>query len=72
MKFRVIVSLFAVALLAFGTTLPSFAAPASNIAQADAVITDMAQAFKRGDRKRLTAGPCFSFVGNRRGLECHL
>jgi soluble lytic murein transglycosylase len=55
MKFRVIVSLFAVALLAFGAALPSFAAPASNIAQADAVITDMAQAFKRGDRKRLTA-----------------
>jgi soluble lytic murein transglycosylase len=55
MKFRVIVSLFASAFLAFGAVQPSLAAPASNNTQADAVITDMAQAFKRGDRKRLTA-----------------
>ena len=55
MKFRVIVSLFASAFLAFGAVQPSLAANASNNAQADAVITDMAQAFKRGDRKRLTA-----------------
>jgi soluble lytic murein transglycosylase len=55
MKVRVIVSLFAGVFLAFGTLQPSFATNASNNAQADAVITDMAQAFKRGDRKRLTA-----------------
>ena len=55
MKFRVIVSLFASVFLAFGAVQPSLAANASNNAQADAVITDMAQAFKRGDRKRLSA-----------------
>jgi soluble lytic murein transglycosylase len=55
MKFRVIVSLFTSAFLAFGAVQPSLAAPASNNAQADAVITDMAQAYKRGDRKRLSA-----------------
>jgi len=54
MKFRVIVSLFASVFLAFGAVQPSVAAPTNN-AQADAVITDMAQAFKRGDRKRLSA-----------------
>ena len=48
-------SLFASVFLAFGAVQPSLAANASNNAQADAVITDMAQAFKRGDRKRLTA-----------------
>ena len=55
MKFRVIVSLFASVFLAFGTVQSSVAAPSAHNAQADAVITDMAQAFKRGDRKRLTA-----------------
>ena len=55
MKVRVIVSLFASVFMAFGAVQPSLAAPASNNAQADAVITDMAQAFKRGDRKRLSA-----------------
>ena len=55
MKVRVIVSLFASVFIAFGAVQPSLAAPASNNAQADAVITDMAQAFKRGDRKRLSA-----------------
>jgi len=55
MKLFVIVSLFTSVLLALGAAQPSLAAPASNNAQADAVITDMAQAFKRGDRKRLTA-----------------
>jgi soluble lytic murein transglycosylase len=55
MKFRVIVSLFASVFFAFGAVQPSLAANASNNAQADAVITDMAQAFKRGDRKRLSA-----------------
>lgn len=55
MNVRVIVSLFASVFLAFGAVQPSLAANASNNAQADAVITDMAQAFKRGDRKRLSA-----------------
>jgi soluble lytic murein transglycosylase len=55
MKVRVIVSLFASVFIAFGAVQPSLAANASNSAQADAVITDMAQAFKRGDRKRLSA-----------------
>jgi soluble lytic murein transglycosylase len=55
MKFRVIVSLFASVFLAFGAVQPSLAAPATNNAQADTVITDMAHAFKRGDRKRLSA-----------------
>ena len=54
MNVRVIVSLFASVFLAFGAVQPSLAANASNSAQADAVITDMAQAFKRGDRKRLS------------------
>ncbi len=55
MNVRVIVSLFTSVFLAFGAVQPSLAANASNNAQADAVITDMAQAFKRGDRKRLSA-----------------
>jgi soluble lytic murein transglycosylase len=55
MKFRVIVSLFASVFIAFGAVQPSVAAPPANNTQADAVITDMAQAFKRGDRKRLSA-----------------
>ncbi len=54
MKFRVIVSLFASVFIAFGTVQPATAAPSQN-SQADVVITDMAQAFKRGDRKRLSA-----------------
>ena len=54
MKFRVIVSLFAGVFMAFGVVQPSIAAPSNNV-QADAVITDMAQAYKRGDRKRLSA-----------------
>ena len=55
MNVRVIVSLFTSVFLAFGAVQPSLAANASNNAQSDAVITDMAQAFKRGDRKRLSA-----------------
>ena len=55
MKVRAIVSLFACVLLTLASVQPSLAAPASSTAQADAVITDMAQAFKRGDRKRLSA-----------------
>ena len=55
MKVRVIVSLFASFFLTLAAVQPSLAAPASGNAQADAVITDMAQAFKRGDRKRLSA-----------------
>ena len=56
MNVRVIVSLFTSVFLAFGAVQPSLAANASNNAQADAVITDMAQAFKRGDRKRGRGG----------------
>ena len=53
MKLSVILSLFASVLLA---TAPSaHAASVQTNPQADAVITDMAQAFKRGDRKRLSA-----------------
>ena len=55
MKFRVIVSLFASVFLTFGALTPGVAATVLTNPQADAVITDMAQAFKRGDRKRLTA-----------------
>lgn len=56
MKLSVIVSLFAGATLAL--QLFSTAAQAVSVTtdpKADAVITDMAQAFKRGDRKRLSA-----------------
>jgi soluble lytic murein transglycosylase len=55
MNIRVIVSLFASFFVTLAAVQPSLAAPASSSAQADAVISDMAQAFKRGDRKRLTA-----------------
>jgi hypothetical protein len=44
MKFRVIVSLFACVFVTLAAAQPSLAAPASNVTQADAVITDMAQA----------------------------
>jgi len=56
MKLSVIVSLFSSATLALALSTPTaFAAPSASDAKADAVITDMAQAFKRGDRKRLSA-----------------
>ena len=55
MKLSVIVSLFTSVFLTFGTLSPSVAATVATNPQADAVIIDMAQAFKRGDRKRLTA-----------------
>ena len=55
MKFRVIVSLFASVFVTLAAVQPSLAAPSASNTQADAVITDMAQAFKRGDRKRLSA-----------------
>ena len=55
MKFRVIVSLFACVWMTFGVLSPCVAAPLAPNIQADAIVTDMAQAFKRGDRKRLTA-----------------
>jgi soluble lytic murein transglycosylase len=56
MKFRVIVSLFASVFLTLGTLSPALSSPAaSSEAKNDAVISDMAQAFKRGDRKRLSA-----------------
>jgi soluble lytic murein transglycosylase len=61
MKFSVIVSLFASAFLTLGALNPAFtpalAAPSESKSEAksDAVISEMAQAFKRGDRKRLSA-----------------
>jgi soluble lytic murein transglycosylase len=56
MKFRVIVSLFASVFLTFAPLSPALSSPsASTEAKNDAVISDMAQAFKRGDRKRLSA-----------------
>ena len=55
MKLSVIVSLFAGATLALQLLTPlAQAATVLTDARADAVITDMAQAFKRGDRKRLS------------------
>ena len=60
MLFRVILSLFVG--LASGLTLPLSLVHAANAVaeikndpKSDAVLTDMAQAFKRGDRKRLSA-----------------
>ena len=56
MKLSVIVSLFAGAFLALSLSQPmAMAASVSTDAKADAVITDMADAYKRGDRKRLSA-----------------
>ncbi len=55
MKLSVIVSLFAGAALSLQLLNPAAqAAPLSPDPKADAVITDMAQAFKRGERKRLS------------------
>jgi soluble lytic murein transglycosylase len=53
MKLSVILSLFTSVFLATAPT--AYAASVQTNPQADAVITDMAQAFKRGDRKRLSA-----------------
>jgi len=56
MKLSVIVSLFAGAFVALSLSQPmALAASVATDAKADAVITDMAEAFKRGDRKRLSA-----------------
>ena len=56
MKLSVIVSLFAGALLALSLFQPmALAASVATDTKADAVITNMAEAFKRGDRKRLSA-----------------
>ncbi len=52
MKFRAIVSLFAGVLTCCVFSLSS--AAASSDARSDAVITDMAQAFKQGDKRRLS------------------
>ena len=54
MKLSVIVSFFTSVFVTLTILQPCTAAPTNN-ASADAVITDMAQAFKRGDRKRLSA-----------------
>ncbi len=56
MKLSVIVSLFAGVFLALSLSQPTaMAASVRTDAKADAVITDMADAYKRGDRKRLSA-----------------
>ena len=56
MKLSVIVSLFAGVFLALFLSQPTaMAASVRTDAKADAVITDMADAYKRGDRKRLSA-----------------
>ena len=55
MKLSVIVSFFTSALVTLTVLNPSAYAAPTNNAQADAVITEMAQAFKRGERKRLSA-----------------
>jgi soluble lytic murein transglycosylase len=59
MKFRVIVSFFFSVSLTLGALFTPFssalAASVNTDPKADAVISDMAQAFKRGDRKRLAA-----------------
>jgi soluble lytic murein transglycosylase len=55
MKLSVIVSFFTSVFVTLALVQPyAIAAPTAH-APADAVITDMAQAYKRGDRKRLTA-----------------
>lgn len=56
MQFRIIVSLFASVLTTLVLSLtPAVAAPSNADSKQDDVISDMAQAFKRGDRKRLSA-----------------
>ncbi len=56
MQFRIIVSLFAGVLTTLVLSLtPAVAAPSNADSKQDDVISDMAQAFKRGDRKRLSA-----------------
>ena len=55
MKLSVIVSFFTSVLMTLTALNPSAYAAPTNNAQADAVITEMAQAFKRGERKRLSA-----------------
>jgi len=55
MKLSVIVSFFTSVLMTLTALNPSAHAAPTNNAQADAVITEMAQAFKRGERKRLSA-----------------
>ena len=56
MQFRIIVSLFAGVLTTLVLSLtPATAAPSNADNRQDDVISDMAQAFKRGDRKRLSA-----------------
>ncbi|NDF45237.1 MAG: lytic transglycosylase domain-containing protein, partial [Betaproteobacteria bacterium] len=56
MQFRIIVSLFASVLTTLVLSLtPAVAAPSNADSKQDDVISDMSQAFKRGDRKRLSA-----------------
>jgi soluble lytic murein transglycosylase len=55
MEYRVIVSFFVCLFLSFTSLLPAFGASVVTDAKADVVIHDMANAFKRNDKKRLTA-----------------
>ena len=55
MEYRVIVSFFVGLFVSFACPFPAFAASVVTDAKADVVIQDMANAFKRNDKKRLTA-----------------
>ena len=55
MQYRVIVSFFAGLFVSFVCLFPAFGANVATDAKADLVIQDMANAFKRNDKKRLTA-----------------
>lgn len=55
MEYRVIVSFFVGLFVSFASSLSAFGATVATDAKADVVIQDMAHAFKRNDKKRLTA-----------------
>ena len=54
MEYRFIVSFLVALFVSFTYMLPAFAASVVTDAKADMVIQDMAHAFKRNDKKRLT------------------
>lgn len=54
MEYRVIVSFLVALVVSFANAYPAFAASVVTDAKADVVIQDMANAFKRNDKKRLT------------------
>ena len=55
MEYRVIVSFLVALFVSFSCLLPAHGATVVTDAKADVVIQDMANAFKRNDKKRLTA-----------------